>query len=72
MTEIGFDKCVKITIQHRIDIPGFIIGTEVLDQLIRLKDIGTDLIAPRDIGLFTGNRGCLFLALLLGTLIQRA
>ena len=44
--QVRIDKQIDITIEHGTDVAGFDLGAQILDQLIRLQDIGADLVAP--------------------------
>ena len=47
--QICVDEGVETAVQYAICICNFLICPKVLHQLIRLQDIGTDLVAPCDI-----------------------
>ena len=49
--EGGGEKSVEIAVEHRTGIRGLDPGAQIFDHLIGLQDVGTDLVAPADIGL---------------------
>src|SRR5690554_7517587 len=57
--QAGFNKLVDLTIQHRLGVAGFNLGTQILDAAI-IQHVRPNLAAPSDIRL------CVFSFLLLG------
>lgn len=51
LQEVGLDEVVDLSVEHALDVAGFVIGAQVFDQLIGLQHVGSDLVAPRDVGL---------------------
>src|SRR3954453_22603654 len=47
----GGEKAVDVAIEHRAGIAGFDPRPQILHHLIGLQHVGTDLVAPADIGL---------------------
>ena len=43
---------IKLTVHDGLHISGFRAGAQILDQLVGLKDVGTDLITPGDFAFF--------------------
>ena len=43
--ERGFHERVEAAVEHRVRIGALDTGAQVLDQLIRLQDVGADLVA---------------------------
>ena len=47
--EIGLDKGIQPTVEHRINIAFLGVGAMILDQPIGLQHVGANLTAPGDI-----------------------
>ena len=60
-----FHEIIKVTVQDSLSIRSLMTGTQVLDHLVRMKDIASDLRSPFDLLLLP-----LKLCLLLLTLLQ--
>ena len=45
----GLDETVDIAIQDLVGIPDFVPGPQVLDHSVGLKNIGANLVAPRNV-----------------------
>lgn len=42
----GFEESVDVAVEHRGRVADFVLGTQVLDHLIRVQHIGAHLVAP--------------------------
>ena len=68
--EHGFDEGVEVAVHDGLDVAGFLAGAEVDDLLVGLEDVGTDLVAPADVALFTVGAVGLGLLLVLLELVE--
>ena len=49
---MGTDESINLTVQHRLRVAHLVACAQVLDHLIRLQDVASDLVAPRDLPAF--------------------
>ena len=47
----GFEEEIEPPIENGLRVPGFHARAQILNELIRVKNVGTDLVAPADIRL---------------------
>ena len=47
--EFCLDEVVDLAVHHFLDVARLGAGTVIFDHLIRLKNVGANLIAPRDL-----------------------
>ena len=59
-----FHEVIEISIENSLGIRRLMARTEVLDHLVRMQDIASDLRAPFDLLLLTLELGLLLLTLL--------
>src|SRR6202020_2209799 len=45
--QLRLHEGVEVTVEDRLDVARLVIGTEILDELVRRHDVGADLVAPR-------------------------
>ena len=63
--EVGLDEAVELAVEHRAGVADLVAGPQVLDELVRLQDVGADLAAEADLALLVVDLGEFGLALLL-------
>src|SRR5437868_618041 len=51
----GSHEGIEVPIENIIGGPAFDAGPQVLHELIGLQDVGADLVAPADVGLFANE-----------------
>ena len=61
--EVGVYKAIQFAIQYGISITGLILSSVVLDHLIRLEDIASNLITPASGDTFSLELGPFFSSL---------
>ncbi len=57
--QVGFDEAVDLAVEHGARVADFVVGPQVLDDLVRLEHVRADLVAEADFS---------FLVVLLGEL----
>src|SRR4051812_28390806 len=62
--EIGLDEAVNTAVEDRARVADLVAGPEVLDDLVRLEYVRTDLVAEADVAFLVVLLGILGLALL--------
>ncbi len=50
MYQTRFDEIVEIAVEHLVDISRFDFGPKILDEPVRMKNVGTNLVPPGDVG----------------------
>src|SRR5215213_1500000 len=60
--QVGVDKVVEVAVEDAVHVGGLLAGAVVLDQLVRVKYVGSDLGPPLDVRLLPALRGDLLLA----------
>jgi hypothetical protein len=51
--ELSFDKGIDFAVHDGLDIAGLNPGSMIFDHLVRLENIGADLVAPSYVALFS-------------------
>ena len=51
MAQPALDKGLEVSIEYIVDVTGFMLGSMILDHLVRMQDIGANLAAKSDIAL---------------------
>src|SRR5262245_49846802 len=51
----ALDEGVDVAVEHLLWIAALCAGAQILDQLVGLQNIGTDLVAPADLGFCSGR-----------------
>ena len=69
--KVRLHEWVQVPIQYGIHIAGLVLSSMVLHELIRLQDVGTDLVAPRDF-LLVPIDGVLLLVLRIPAQLEQA
>lgn len=62
--QVALHKLVQVAVKHALGVGGGIAGPQVLDHLVRMKDVGADLRAPLDLLFRAFDLGLLLLTLL--------
>src|SRR5512145_2526191 len=68
--QVGLDELVDVAVHDRLDVADLEVGAVVLDPLLGVEGVGTDLTAEGDLLLGSGQLGEVFLLLLLGDLVE--
>ena len=62
--EVGLDEAVDSAVEHGAGVADLMAGPQILDELVRLKNVRADLIAEADVALLVILLGELGLSLL--------
>ena len=62
--QVGFDEAVDVAVEDGAGVADFVVGPQVLDDLVRLEHVRADLVAEADFALLVVLLGELGLALL--------
>src|SRR5262244_1216360 len=68
--QIGFDELLKVTVHHSLDVADLDPGAVILDALLRMEGVGTDLATECDALLLARELRQLFFLLVRGQLEQ--
>ena len=66
----AFDKGAQITIHDRVNVTGFDVGTQVLNEAIRMQHVRSDLTSKVDVESFLLHFGDFFTPLCLVKFVQ--
>ncbi len=61
--QFRLDELVDFAVQDVLDLGGLDVGPVVLDEGVRLEDVGADLVAPGDLALLAVELGDFLVAL---------
>ena len=61
--EFGLDKFVQITVEDGVGVAGFDLCPQIFDHVVRVKDVGADLVAPTGDFVLPFQMGLFFLAI---------
>ena len=51
LQQVGLDESVEIAVENGLDVAGLVFRAQILDQLVRLQHVASDLVAPGDLAL---------------------
>src|SRR5262249_42180404 len=47
--EVRLHERIEVAVEHGVDVPGLVLGPQVLHHLVRLQDVAADLAAEADL-----------------------